>query len=136
MKLKVNKHSIIIAACAIILAIFGCVMVYSASKHAAFNQYDNSFFYLKKQVIGVMLGLVGMITCYFINHRLYKRFYWVFYIVGLIFLALVFIPGLGRTSYGATRWIGLGGITIQPSEIAKFCLVFFLSGYLCDAENF
>ena len=45
------------------------------------------------------------------------------------------IPGLGRTSYGATRWIGIGGFTMQPSEIAKFCLVFFLAGYLCDGDK-
>ena len=110
-------------------------MVYSASRHAAFNQYGNTFFYLKKQVIGVVLGLIGLIVCSFINHKIYKKFYWIFYFVGLVFLALVFIPGMGRTSYGATRWIGIGGLTIQPSEIAKFCLVFFLSGYLCDGDK-
>jgi len=135
MKIKLYKHSLIIAVCAIILAVFGCVMVYSASRHAAFNQYGNSFFYLKKQAVGVALGLIGMVACSFINHKIYKKFYWIFYFVGLVFLALVFIPGLGRTSYGATRWIGIGGLTIQPSEIAKFCLVFFLSGYLCDGDK-
>ena len=50
-------------------------------------------------------------------------------------LLIVFIPGLSRTSYGATRWIGIGSFTIQPSEIAKFCLVFFLAGYLADGDK-
>ena len=66
---------------------------------------------------------------------MYKKFYWVFYLVGLAFLAIVFIPGLSKTSYGATRWISLGFFTIQPSEIAKFCLVFFLAGYLSDGDK-
>ena len=110
-------------------------MVYSASKHFALAQYGNQFFYLKKQIIGVVIGLVGLIICSFINHKIYKKFYWIFYFIGLIFLVLVFIPGLGKTSYGATRWIGIGSFTMQPSEVAKFCLVFFLAGYLCDGDK-
>ena len=110
-------------------------MVYSASKYSASVQYNNQFFYLKKQIIGVLIGIVGLIICSFINHKIYKKFYWVFYIVGLIFLCLVFVPGLGKTSYGATRWIGFGSFTMQPSEVAKFCLVFFLAGFLCDGDK-
>ncbi len=110
-------------------------MVYSASKHTATAQYGDQFFYLKKQIIGVAIGIVGLVACAFINHKVYKKFYWLFYFVGLVFLALVFVPGLGKSSYGATRWIGIGSFTMQPSEIAKFCLVFFLSGYLCDGDK-
>ncbi len=135
MKIKSYKNSIIIIICAISLAIFGCVMVYSASKHSAYHQYGNEFFYFKKQIMGVCIGIVGLLICSLVNHKIYKKFYWVFYIIGLIFLILVFIPGLGKTSYGATRWIGIGGLTMQPSEVAKFCLVFFLAGYLCDGDK-
>ena len=135
MKSLAKKNSIIILVCVFSLVIFGCLMVYSASKYTADLQYGNKFFYLTKQIIGVLIGLVGLIICYFINHRVYKKFYWLFYIVGLVFLLLVFIPGLGKSSYGATRWIGFGSFTIQPSEVAKFCLIFFLSGYLCDGDK-
>ena len=135
MKLQLRKNSIIIFACTILLAIFGCVMVYSASKYSATVQYGNAQFYLKKQIFGVIIGLIGLAVCTFINHKIYKKFYWVFYFVGLVFLLLVFIPGLGKSSYGATRWIGLGSFTMQPSEISKFCLVFFLAGYLCDGDK-
>lgn len=110
-------------------------MVYSASKYSATVQYNDQFFYLKKQITGVIIGLVGMVIVQFINNKVYKKFYWVFYIVGLVFLALVFIPGLGKSSYGATRWIGIGSFTMQPSEISKFCLVFFLAGYLSDGDK-
>ncbi len=135
MKLRQRKNSIIIIVCTLALAIFGCIMVYSASKYSAVVNYGDQFFYLKKQIIGVMLGAIGLIVCSFINNKFYKKFYWIFYFVGLIFLILVFIPGLSRTSYGATRWIGIGSFTIQPSEIAKFCLVFFLAGYLSDGDK-
>ena len=135
MKLKQSKSSIIILCCTVLLAVFGCIMVYSASKYSATVQYNNQFFYLKKQIIGVIIGLVGLVICSFVNHNIYKKFYWIFYVVGLVFLCLVFVPGLGKTSYGATRWIGFGSFTMQPSEVAKFCLVFFLSGYLADGDK-
>ncbi len=135
MKILKQKNSIIILLCTMLLAVFGCVMVYSASKYSAVVNYNNQFFYLTKQIIGVVIGFFGLVVCSFINHKVYKKFYWIFYLIGLIFLILVFIPGLSRTSYGATRWIGVGSFTIQPSEIAKFCLVFFLAGYLCDGDK-
>lgn len=132
---KQKLNSIIILSCTFALVVFGCVMVYSASKYSATVQYGNQFFYLKKQIIGVVVGAIGLIVCSFVNHKIYKKFYWAFYIIGLIFLCLVFVPGLKRTSYGATRWIGIGSLTMQPSEVAKFCLVFFLAGYLCDGDK-
>ena len=135
MKKLQSKSSVIIICCTFALAVFGCVMVYSASKYSATVQYGNQFFYLKKQIFGVAIGLIGLIVCSFINHKIYKKFYCIFYIIGLVFLLLVFIPGLGKSSYGATRWIGIGSFTMQPSEVSKFCLVFFLAGYLCDGDK-
>ena len=78
MKLKLQKNSIIILICSLSLAIFGCVMVYSASKYSATIQYGNEFFYLKKQVMGVAIGIVGLIFTSFVNHKIYKKFYWIF----------------------------------------------------------
>ena len=135
MSIKKNKYILTLIITTLAIAIFGCVMVYSASKYAATVQYNNQFFYLKKQVIGVVIGLIGLSITSLVNNKIYKKFYWMFYIIGIVFLVLVFVPGLGRTSYGATRWIGFGSFTIQPSEIAKFCLVFFLAGYLADGDK-
>lgn len=135
MSIKKNKYILTLIIVTLAIAIFGCIMVYSASKYSATVQYNNQFFYLKKQIIGVVIGAIGLIITSFINNKFYKKFYWIFYAVGIVFLLLVFVPGLGRTSYGATRWIGVGSFTIQPSEIAKFCLVFFLAGYLADGDK-
>ena len=78
---KTRKNSIIILVCVVLLSVFGCVMVYSASKYSATVQYNNQFFYLKKQILGVIIGIVGLLVCSFINHKIYKKFYWVFYII-------------------------------------------------------
>jgi cell division protein FtsW len=92
----------------------GVVMVYSASKYSAQVNYGNKYFYMTKQLIGAVLGLGGMIGTSLINHKIYQKFYLVAYGIGMVLLALLFIPGLAKTSYGATRWIGFGSFTMKP----------------------
>ena len=53
-------------------------------------------------------------------------------IIPIILLAFVFVPGIGKSNYGATRWIGFGGFTIQPSELAKYGFVVFVASYMSD----
>ena len=133
--IKSYKNTIIISVCTIILVSVGVVMVYSASKYSAQANYGNKYFYMTKQLIGAVLGLGGMIGTSLVNHKIYKKFYLVAYAIGLILLALLFIPALSKTSYGATRWLNLGFFTVQPSEIAKFCLVLFLSVALTKGKD-
>ena len=133
--IKSYKNTIIISMCTIILVSVGVVMVYSASKYSAQANYGNKYFYMTKQLIGAVLGLGGMIGTSLVNHKIYKKFYLVAYAIGLILLALLFIPALSKTSYGATRWLNLGFFTVQPSEIAKFCLVLFLSVALTKGKD-
>lgn len=61
-----------------------------------------------------------------------KKTRWIALIVPIILLLLVFIPGVGKSNYGATRWIGVGGVTIQPSELAKYGFVIFASAYMSE----
>ena len=61
-----------------------------------------------------------------------KKIRYVALIVPIILLALVFVPGIGKTNYGATRWIGIGSVTIQPSELAKYGFVIFSSAYMSE----
>ena len=117
------------------LAIFGCIMVYSASSYSAGINYNNQYHFLIKQVIGVVLGAVAMMVMYFIDYRKLKKYKWWAVLVAFVALILVFIPGIGVSNYGAQRWIGLPGFTIQASEIAKFCFVLFCAGYLCDKAD-
>lgn len=118
----------------VFLAAFGVLAIYSASNYVAKTQYGDEWYFVKKQVIGLALGLVAMVFCGRLNPALLKgrRVRWIALIMPLIMLALVFVPGLGKTNYGATRWIGIGGITIQPSELAKYGFVVFAAGYMSD----
>ena len=113
----------------IVLAAYGLVCVYSASSYNAQVQYGDAFFFFKKQLIGFVLGLAAMIGVSFLPYEKLQKFGLPALILSLVLLALVFVPGLGKSNYGATRWIGFGSFTIQPSELAKYGFVLFAAGY-------
>ena len=116
----------------VLVAAFGVLMVYSASYYAAEKQFGDAFYFMKKQLVGFILGVVAMLAAGFFPYRNLKKLKWPALIVSLALLAAVFIPGLGVENYGATRWIGLGSITIQPSEIAKFGFIIFAAAYASE----
>ncbi|MBE7075877.1 MAG: putative lipid II flippase FtsW [Clostridiales bacterium] len=117
------------------LVAFGCLMVYSASSYSAEYRYGNEYFFLFKQLFGVVLGIFALFFFYFLDYHILKKFkYWIL-AISVILLVLVFVPGFGVQSYGANRWVSFFGISIQPSEIAKFALVLFLACYLSDNHD-
>lgn len=129
---KMSKISVLIIILTLFLCIFGCIMVYSASSYSALKNYGNKYFFLTKQIAGVIVGLAGMIFCYFFDYTKLKKLKWFFLIVSVIGLVLVFVPHIGFANYGARRWIKIAGVSIQPSEIAKFALVLFCASYLSE----
>lgn len=120
--------------CVVAVVCFGCVMIYSASSYVGQVQYGDSLYFVKKQLIGVVLGIAAMIALAFVPYGKLMKFKWPAIIVAVILLALVFVPGVGITNYGATRWIGFGSFTIQPSEIAKYAYALFAAAYF--SENY
>ena len=127
MKSKNNKKfgDIPLLICVFGMACFGCIMIFSASSYTAEVQYGDSLYFVKKQLIGVVLGTAAMIGISFLPYKKLVKAQYPLVIVA----ALVFVPGLGVTNYGATRWIGFGGVTIQPSEIAKYAFALFAAAY-------
>lgn len=121
-----------IPVAAVLLAGFGVLMVYSASYYSAQQQTGDAFFYMKKQLAGLVLGGIAMAVMALFPYRKLKKLKWPALIVSLVLLAAVFVPGLGVENYGATRWIGIGPITIQPSEISKYGFVLFASAYASE----
>jgi cell division protein FtsW len=117
-----------------ILALFGILMIYSASSYSANKDYGDAFYYVKKQALALILGLITALLVSKINIELFKKYRYVVLGVSLVLLALVFIPGLGVESYGAKRWINLYFTSFQPSEIAKFGMVIFLAYYISEKD--
>lgn len=116
----------------ILLSAFGVLMVYSASSYTAKTQYGDEFYFMKKQLLGFVLGVIAMGFLAFFDHRKLKKIRYIALIVPMVLLALVFVPGIGKSNYGATRWIGFGSVTIQPSELAKYGFVIFASAYMSE----
>lgn len=120
--------------CVCVMVCFGCVMIYSASSYIAEVQYGDSLYFVKKQILGVVAGGALMAFFCFFPYEKLAKFRYAAVIVAAVLLALVFVPGVGVTNYGATRWIGFGSFTIQPSEIAKYVYALFAAAYF--ARNY
>ncbi len=132
---KFSRREIYVILLVLFLVGFGCVMVYSASSYSAEYRYGNEFFFLFKQLFGVVLGAAAMLFFAFVDYHVLKKLrYWILALT-CILLGLVFVPGLGVQSYGANRWVNLLGFSIQPSELAKFALVLFLAVYLSEKHD-
>ncbi|MDE6516929.1 MAG: FtsW/RodA/SpoVE family cell cycle protein, partial [Acetatifactor sp.] len=111
---------------------FGLVMIYSASSYEAQQDFGSGTYYLRKQLVADILGLVVMIVMANIPYRFWRRFTTLVYFAsfGLIFLVLT---PLGVASHGATRWVGIPGTSfnLQPAEVAKVCMILFLANMVC-----
>lgn len=118
----------IAAAVVVSLVAFGVVMVYSASAIEATVQHKDPQYFLKRQV---SFGVVGLLLTWFvsrIDYRFYKSKKVTYGILGaVVFLMVVCVAGLGSRGGGATRWIALGPIHIQPAELAKLSVVLWLA---------
>lgn len=108
------------------LLVFGLVMLYSVSSYKAGLDFGDSAYYLKKQAFATILGLVAMFVVSRIDYHFWERFAMLGYFVSVVAIALVKSP-IGRTSNGASRWIYIGPLSIQPAEIAKLAMILFLS---------
>jgi cell division protein FtsW len=105
----------------------GVVMVYSASSALALKSYGTDRFFLERQAVFSLVGLVALVICRRIPMGFLKRIAYPLLILAICLLAAVLIHGVGWRAGGATRWIRLGGFTFQPSELARFALVIYLA---------
>ena len=112
------------------LLAFGVLMVYSASMYNGEVNYGDRYFFMYKQIFGVLAGIAAMVVMSAIDYRRLMRARFVIVGVGIALLGIVLIPDVGVENYGARRWIDLGFITLQASEVAKVGYVLFAAGYM------
>jgi cell division protein FtsW len=127
-KNKMGKVDFVLFATIMALVAIGVIMVYSASSYTALHSkafgYDDMYF-LKKQGLVAIIGIIFMIIAEKIDYHMLKRYTWILMIVTIALLCAVFaFPAIN----GARRWIPLpGGLSVQPSEIAKYMVVLYLA---------
>lgn len=112
------------------LVTLGLVFVYSASMYSAQKDFGDKYYFLNKQIVGALVGAAAMTGAAFFPAEKLKKAAVPLFIASVVLLGLVFVPGLGIENYGAKRWIGVGGFSFQPSEIAKFAFVILASAYM------
>ena len=117
----------------IILAIYGSVMVFSAGYAYAAFRYDDGLYFVKRQSIWLILGAIAMLCVSGIDVRLIRKHTVKAYCLTLALLILTL--AIGFVGNGAQRWISIGPITIQPSEIAKLTMTMMLAKYFSDNKD-
>ncbi len=108
------------------LAGIGLAMSYSASAVNAYKIYGDSFYFLKRQTLWAVTGLVALFVFQGIDYREYAKHTKVMLLISFLLLVAVLIPGVGTSVKGSSRWINLGFIRIQPSEFVKLVAVIYL----------
>jgi cell division protein FtsW len=122
---RLSRPSVMITVTCIALLGLGLIMILSASNVAAFTAYGSSYKFFFRQLIWAVLGVVAFIAMSRLDYRRLKGSGYVLFAVAAFLLVAVLVPGVGITIGGSSRWLGLGPLTFQPSELAKLALVLF-----------
>ncbi|MBQ6337114.1 MAG: cell division protein FtsW [Ruminococcus sp.] len=108
-----------------VLLAIGITMMFSASYPVAFYENNDSYYYLKKQLLFAAIGLAVMLAVSFVDYHYYHRFAAI--ILAISYVALILVLILPAQAGGVHRWIGMGSFGIQASEISKFAIVLFMA---------
>jgi len=132
-KVTTSKIDLVFLLFVLTVAAFGTVMVFSAGTAYAQTRYGDAYYFIKKQSVWLIMGIGVMYLASHIPSRIFYKYTPHLYLFTLIMLVLVLIVGF--VGNGAQRWISIGPLTVQPSEIAKLTLVMMLSRYFNDKEE-
>lgn len=127
---RTHAPDYVIVICSFLLVIIGLAMLTSASSDRGQLKFGDSYFYLKHQIIyGLSLGVILFFLASNIYYRHLQKFAIFLLALNFFFLILVFTP-LGLSSGGATRWIQIGPVAFQPSELLKITFIIYLASWL------
>ena len=133
--MRKGKLDIILFAAVILLAIFGIIMIYSASSIWAEYKFNDAFKFIKAQFLFFIVGILAMLVLSKIDYHIYYKKANLILLVCFLLLVLVLIPGIGTIRNGSRSWFGIGSLGIQPSEFSKIGLIIFVSKYLSNNDR-
>ena len=129
------RYDPLLLGAVLILLMFGVVMVYSASAVYAGARLGDTTWFFKRQAIGASIGLIALLGAMKLGYRRMEALALPLLFVSLALLVLMHLPGLGHSAGGARRWMRLGSVTFQPSELAKIALVLWLARSLARKQE-
>ncbi len=117
------------------LVAIGIVMVFSASSAIAYAQYHDTTYYLKRQLVMLVIGSILAYGAYRIDYTKLKRISPALLGITFVLLVLTLVPHIGFQTGGARRWLGVGALSFQPSEVAKLAIVLFIAAKLSAIDD-
>ncbi|KKP59897.1 MAG: Stage V sporulation protein E (Required for spore cortex synthesis) [Candidatus Roizmanbacteria bacterium GW2011_GWA2_34_18] len=130
-----NKFFLPLVTIPIILSFVGLIFIFEASAVNSSRQFGDSLHYLKSQVVWIFLGLIIMTIFSFIDYHRLHFISFISLIIAIILLVVVLIPGIGFKAGGSRRWIDFGFFNLQPTELAKFSIIIYLSSWFTNKEK-
>ena len=112
------------------LLVTGIVMVASSSVALAERLHHDPYYYLRRQVVALVVGLALAVFILRSPVSLWEELSTPLLLLAVVLLVLVLVPGIGREVNGSARWIGLGPVNFQSSELAKVCVIAYTAAYL------
>ena len=129
-----RKSAYILFLAVLGLLVIGIVMLFSTSAFAR-DSHGDIYFFIRRQAIWFGIGLVACTFAALVDYHFWQRTWWLWFAFALIALALCYFPHIGMRINGSRRWVGLGPITFQPSELAKLAAIFFLAAWFTRHEE-
>jgi cell division protein FtsW len=129
-----RKSAYILFLAVLGLLVIGIVMLFSTSAFAQ-DSHGDVYFFIRRQAIWVGIGLVACTFAALVDYHFWRGTWWLWFAVALVALALCYSPHIGMRINGSRRWIGLGPVTFQPSELAKLAAIFFLAAWFTRYET-
>ena len=121
------RYDPVLLGVVLLLTMFGVVMVYSSSAVYAHEKLHDGLWFFKRQAVGALLGLCALLFAIKLGYQKLEKLAVPLLVFSVVLLVLVQVPGLGHAAGGARRWLRMGPLTFQPSEVAKIALVLWLS---------
>ena len=120
----------------LVLVAFGVLMVYDASVVEAVKLFSDKFYFAKLQLVWATVGLSALLLLSHLPYRKLAKLSLPLFLISLLLLVAVLVPGIGVKVQGARRWLTIGFLTIQPAEIVKLTFVVYLASWLSRQQSF
>lgn len=131
--MKEGRPDYILLGATIILLILGILIITNVSASLSIESFGNPFYFLRHQIIfGILPGLILGFVAYKIRLDFLKKWAPVLLLINLVLLGMVFLPKIGMTLGGASRWLAIGPFTFQPSELLKLTFITYLASWLAS----
>ncbi len=132
-QIKSDLHALISITATLI--VIGLLFIYSSSSVYALEQTGASHYYLKKQLIGLLVGIAAFFSCRYLSLTFIEGATPLLFWCSWILTAMTMIPQLSHTIHGSSRWLALGGFSFQPSELLKITFILYVARFLAKKEN-